>query len=457
MITLKFKYTASKEFYDYLKLIRNEYTNVIRFAYNRFYDNLDTKEIKPLVNYLNNISNLNSRILDTAIIEAKGMYSSDIELEKNKLCIFGGKSNFIKRAKNIISKEEYSNKKLRSIQFQGDIATNGNRHIEIYLESLSFLFKLNKKKFNLEILTPKKNIKKTLENIQKYSSKKLFSYGIKLDAEYIYLTYDKPELLKVIETHEPETVSYSILNPKLKQGRILGIDLNPNYVGLAIIDFKNDEFKVIHKQMYKLNGLTDSSGFKSSHPKSIYKNNKLKHETLEISKSIISLCKHFKVQYCILEELKMESNDKKKGKNYNRLCNNKWDRNLIINQLKNNIPCLGVKIYEVTAAYSSYIGNLQYNSYDCVNAAIEIARRGFQYKIGRNKDMYFPLFNIKSKFLHHWKETENSLTNEYKWISTCSNIKNSKERYRVSLDECDPYKGFKFKSYKSSVNCYTFY
>ena len=81
----------------------------------------------------------------------------------------------------------------------------------------------------------------------------------------------------------------------------MGIDLNPNYIGLSILEFKNNNYEVIRSQCYDISKLTDKYG----------NHNKLKYETIEITNKIINLANHYKVKHIMIEELNIKSKDNK--------------------------------------------------------------------------------------------------------------------------------------------------
>ncbi len=84
-----------------------------------------------------------------------------------------------------------------------------------------------------------------------------------------------------------------------------------------------------------------------------------------------------------------------------------------------------------------------------MNASLEIARRGYQVIILKTKQFY-PVFSLKDRWKKHFEEVED-------WKKLFKVLKNSKVRYRVSLEECKvPYKVFQFYSIKSKVKCYNF-
>jgi len=135
----------------------------------------------------------------------------------------------------------------------------------------------------------------------------------------------------------------------------------------------------------------------------------------------------------------------------NRKNKNLWKRELFINNLTKRLNIEGIKLYLVNPAYSSFIGNIMYDYTDAVNASIEIARRGFEYRIKKNKTGFYPKVDVK----HQWKEMATSFND---WKKFFIEVKNLKLKYRVSLDEC--LHKFNFQqnsSHKSLVLNYVFY
>ena len=72
--------------------------------------------------------------------------------------------------------------------------------------------------------------------------------SIRLNNEYIWITYDE------------KLLSNSMKYSELKDNRVMGLDLNPNYIGLSVIEFdKEDKFNVLYKQVFDLKALTDKN------------------------------------------------------------------------------------------------------------------------------------------------------------------------------------------------------
>jgi hypothetical protein len=162
-------------------------------------------------------------------------------------------------------------------------------------------------------------------------------------------------------------------------------------------------------------------------------------------------------EYISIEKLNMNAKDHKKGRDNNSLLNNKFLRNLFTEQLMKRSELNNIKLFKVGAYYSSYIGNLQYNYFDPINASIEMARRGYETQVLKNYNNFYPeQISIKNKLIDQWKESIDLGT--YKnWIELCKFIKNSKLRYRVSLEETSQiFNVLRSGSTKSRVSLYNF-
>ena len=147
-----------------------------------------------------------------------------------------------------------------------------------------------------------------------------------------------------------------------------------------------------------------------------------------------------------------KSSDKGQGKNFNRLCNNVWDRSLISNKLLMLSNIYSYELVEVNPVYSSFIGNLVYGDEttpDMVAASIEIARRGYKKY---EKNWFYPVFNIDC-LDEQWKQT---LAGVKDWKNSFLQIKNSKVKYRVLLNDIVQNAVFSKFNRKSKVTIYSF-
>ena len=434
MITIKLPYISDTNLFE----ISKQYSIVVRYSYNRFLENKSEKDIRLLCKSLNTIDKLNSWVVQCAILDAKALHKRF----QNKKVIFGGKLNFINKLKNKITKEEFLTKRLFPVNIQGEETKKGNRSFKLdVIENNQIIFKLNKNDhITLKLPKLRNNIKKELFKLQQLNevkSKEIgYTYTVRFDLNNIYISFEE---FKHIET-------------KLDKNRYIGIDINPDTIGISILD----SGEIIHTQEFSLktifNKITNSK-LSSDSDKMKYYQNKLKFETFEISKAISNLAKYYNCYSVYVEDLNFKPKvDNKHNKMGNRKNKNLWKRELFISNLQKRLNIFNIKLYSVNPAYSSFVGNMQHDYTDAVNASIEIARRGYEYRILENTNKFYPSFEVK----HQWKEMATSFSD---WKKFFGEIKNSKLKYRVSLEDCrKSYRVFQQNStVKSMILNYIFY
>lgn len=391
-----------------------EFNSIARFSFNRFQEGLKEKEVRSKVNEL--FKN-NCWFNQCAIKVGQQLFKK----HKDKHIIFGGKSLMVKYLKKLITKDEYSKAKLLPINIQGEACKKGNRLFNFDLMNSKLELKLSKKNHQeIEFYKPNKNQFRELSKIQELVDNKQLTLTVSLNNEYIWLTFDE-SLLEIQEKFKD-----------LKKARVLGIDLNPNYIGLSILEFnKNDEFKIIHKQVFDLSALNITSKKSSEDKSSKYLTNKRKFELIQVCYEINKLINYWKCSKLCIEDLKIKSSDKKHGRTFNRLCNNVWNRKLVVNKLKMLSVIYGYELVEVNPVYSSFIGNLLYgseNTPDMIASSIEIGRRGYKKF---SKGWFYPIFNVDN-LNEQWKQTLSGIED---WKSAFKEVKKSKLKYRFQLIE----------------------
>ena len=393
------------------------YNDVYRYAYNRFRSRLKEIDVRAKCNEIWK-GQLNSWLLQCAIKDAGAL---NARLGDKKV-VFGGKHNLKQFLKGLISKAEYKENKQIPICSQGEMLHNGNRMFEFRFAEGSITFKISKMK-HIEITLPTfhKNLNGELLALQSLIDQKKATVSVKISRDRIWLTYDESLL------SEPTGFEY------LKKNRIMGIDLNPNYIGVSILDFaKDNTFKVVHKQVFDLSLLSKKSNKSSDDNSSVYLTNKRTFELIEICHKIKDLIGEWHCAKLAIEDLNIKSSNKGKGRCFNRLCNNVWKKNLVVDKLKMLGNVYGFELVEVMPQYSSTIGNVQYGddrTPDMVAASIEIARRGFKKF---EKGWFWPKLDVDS-LNEQWKQT---LAGIKDWKEAHQKIKNSGLKYRVPLLDC---------------------
>ena len=440
MQTIKIKYTIN----DNDKLLLNDYIKQYNHVYRVAFNNLQShkkNKLSELTN-LNNIDLLDSWFIQSANYEVKTLY----KLVGDKKVIFGGRKNFIKRCQHKISYDEYNSYRFQPLcsygeKKSGTKTVHGNRKFKLSDDLTFITLKLKERKIKI-------NLPKYLHSNIKYILKHIYTHQVlddtpityKISFNYVYIQFDESIILNK--------------NNKLDkiQNRVLSLDLNPNYIGWSIVDWKSEsEFDVIKSGVYSIKKLNDkdfnlkNKGYSSDSNERKYISNKRNFEVIQIVKNIVNKSIYYKCQLISIEDLNIKLGDFNKGKRFNKLVNNSWCRNTFVNNLTKRCNIHNIKLLKVKPEYSSFIGNLLYRSLnlpDMVLASIEIGRRGYEFYnqyISKTKEIKkniirpdLNMFNklyIKSLEEFNLQPTYKDLVELYYFF------KKSKMMYRLSIDQ----------------------
>lgn len=342
---------------------------------------------------------LDSWFQQSAVKNGIGMFKSDQEFGRTGR-IFGGKRNLIKRAKGLLSRDKWKQKRLFPLYIIGESQSRGNRKFEFYENHV--IFKPFKgRRIRIDLPNMKKNWAKIWEQAVKLANEKQLPITVSLTTDFISFSFD--------ETLVKQEIKKSL---KPIKNRYAGIDLNPNYIGISVFDGT----KLIETKLFSLKLLT----WKNS-PAS-----KLEHETREIGHAIGRWLQHLRVDKLFIEKLEFKQGDKGQDRNFNRLTQNQWKKITL-----RSILAKYFKLYEINAAYSSTIGNILHPELpDPIAASTEITQRGYRLVILKNTQFY-PALPSLSYLEELWKQTEIPLVSSWKELHSW--VKNSKVKYRVPI------------------------
>lgn len=371
MVTLRLKYTT-ENYERVVEMIRN-YNSIFGLCYNFMFKNpkASTKCILEYVNTKNNIF-LDTYFKNGAIYDAK----TEIVQLKDKKMVFGGLNLFKKRCEHKIGQDEFRLKRLRPLTVVGAAYNNGNCKFQI-VDKDTILFKPSRNEhFTLNLFNQGKNYKKRLNRLKYIQDNRLAPLTYKLGLNCVYITYD----YNVFEQLEPVRVIYN---------RQLAIDLNPNYIGYTVVDWKDDKtYKIVDAGVKSIKPLNDveyelkRKKLPSNSIERQYVRRKRKHEVVEVAHELVKLAKHYRCELFVVEKLTIKSSNKGNGKHFNKLCNNQWCRNLLTNVITKLCIPLKITYLEVVPDYSSFVGNLVYRNEklpDMCLASLEISRRGYEF------------------------------------------------------------------------------
>lgn len=450
MITLKIKYTTTENGLNLIKEYREQYSSVLHYAYNRRYEGVSEKDVEHQINSLNNIPLIKSYLKHCAVKNATQL----IKYIDKKQLIFGGKKNFIDRCKGKITKDEFLNKRLSKLFIVGETNQHGNRMVVINDDLLSFTFKPTRKdRIVLNIDGRYKRYKSILNKLHHLQKDKQIPITYQLDNDYVYLTYN-------------ETLLNQYADYKPIKNRIFAIDLNPNYIGWSVVDWKSSsKFEVVKSGVISIKDINDIDfglkGKSSESKERIYIDNKRAFETYEISKLLVDTAKYYRCEVFGLEELNIKSKDNARGNHYNKLVNNIWNRTKLVNNIKKRCNIHSIRVMLAKPSYSSFVGNFLFRDLklpDMVLASIEIGRRCYEFKTqyidktkDKRKNIILPdVDDFNDRYIKSLEEF--NIPGEIKDLVEIYNfLKKSKSRYRLSLDELNHLEFSRCFSNKSKV------
>lgn len=451
MQSIYFKYCISDEYKKYIDDTCTQYGNMLRCAYNYIKKNgYNKKELNIYLSTLNNLELVQDSYTKVCCgMQVKGLYKQN----PNKL-IFGGKKSFFDRMKGLITKEEYKeNRKIYWIV--GEAEFKSNRKFWINKDLKSFVFRPNRHlHIELRIDGLYKKYKKILERLYQAQELKEIPITYTLTNEYISLSFDE----SILKEEEYKSIA----------NRIFGIDMNPNYIGYSVVDWKSsNEFKVIESGTISIKEINDKDfalkgkGLSSKSKEHIYLTNKRHYETFEISKRLVNLAKHYQCEYLSLEKIDMKPNNTGQGKKTNKLINGCWNRERFVSNIKKRCNIIGIGVQEVAPQYSSFVGNILYrelNRPDMELASIEIGRRCYEFVhqyIKKDRDIKK---NIVTPSFSDFKDRIDKSLEEFgiqgevtDLVELYKLLKKSGHKYRLSLNQL----GLEFSrcfSKKSLVN-----
>ena len=387
------------------------YSSSVRLAFNRYQDGLSEKEVYAAVS---KCFHFNCWLVQSAVYEGNVLF----KVNGIKHILFGGQRNLKQYLKGLITKEQFKYNRLLPVCSVGAKNFQGNRLFFFDLPNNRVVYKPSRGvRKEIQFCPVKKKLAQELAKVQELAEQKKMPVTVKFTDKHLFLTYD-------------ESLIYNEAYKGLKHNRVLGIDMNPNYIGVSVIEFDRvDEFKVLHKEVYDLTRLTKPSGKASTDKNSKFLTNKLKHETIAIAHKINRLVDYWKCNKLAIEDLSIKPANQSKGRNLNRLCNNKWERQLFVNKLKMLANIHRYELIEVNPAYSSIVGNFAYGSPDTpdmVAASIEIARRAYKKF---EKGWFYPRYHVETPN-EQWKQTLDGVKS---WKKLFLKVKETKLKYRFLL------------------------
>ncbi len=326
------------------------YSSAKRFAYNRFLEKKDLKDVRNLTSQ--KYPALNSRYMKDAVQEAKQLYS---RFGDQKI-IFGSRKLWDKITTNKVSKEDWRLARDGYLYSRGDKAKIGNSNLRLVPQSDgSLLLRISSGKARTwlwaKVWLPKKHV----------------------SAMIFLLISGDPYSVRLIQKKKQTEIhiSWKEKDPEaqhlLKNGAI-GVDVNPNVVSWASV---SSDGNLVESGSIKNNRINHANCGKRH------------YDIWKIAEEIVSLAIQ---RNCgiVIENLSFNGN-KSREKSYNKkknrvLSNFTWRQLLLAIEAK--AIRSGVQVRRVNPAFISIIGRLKYMIDIPVHeaAALCVAHRGLWHK-----------------------------------------------------------------------------
>jgi hypothetical protein len=285
-------------------------------------------------------------------------------------------------------KTQWRENRLRNFYSVGSARDRGNVFFDFDFNNNEIIFKPNRNTSIDIAIKPTKSQKKELKQLQTLIDLKEIPVTVYLSSDKINITfsserlnnfdfkendYKKEKKNKSDEEKKHLWIKYKKEQEQRKMfGKLsdvyCGIDLNPEYIGIAI----RNKSKILHTECYDLSEILENT--KDNNTETI------RYNLAHIYKDIFSICSHYKVSNFVTEELSFK-HDETQPKSFKRKTQNLWCREFQVELIQKYTERLGIIHLEVNPAYSSFVGNMMYECFDPVAASLEICRRGMiKYK-----------------------------------------------------------------------------
>ncbi|MBD9538959.1 hypothetical protein IB276_05825 [Ensifer sp. ENS04] len=334
----------------YSAAVRSAYANAVAHGVAR-----KQKELRGLVKARHAGGIVDAWVLHCATLEGMDLRRA----RPDGKMVFGTRAGLERRRKGLIGRDEWRAMRIRPFCSRGDKQFLGNRHFRLALDARTCLFQMYGRKVELDLVAMTGNAGVVLRQAAALAAKKKINLTFRIDATRLHVTIDPDDLPAHPQRRRP-------VNPL--PGRTLGIDLNPNWIGIAAAANTKDpgsveSTKLLDHALVKLDLDKDASP-------------ELVRETLAaVCDRAISMARKHRCGTIVLEKGLGKLRSSGRSRSLNRLLNY-WARTVFVAMLTRRARLAGIDVLEVWAGYSSTIGNLAFDAPDACASASEIARRG---------------------------------------------------------------------------------
>lgn len=311
--------------------------------------------------------------------------------------VFGGKDNLLRRSKGLISAEEWRAMRLRPLLSLGDKTYKGNRHFRLSPDARRCTVRVYGRSVALALPELNGIWGKLLPMVARLAAAGEINVTFRL-GKTLDVTFDELDLRRLppgltLQAADdaargerkargrPRGTNYAPppnrweeevrpVHPEWRapvlavHNRALGIDLNPNWVGITVVS-STGALGATEVLDYRLITLDLPQ----------YASNEVVREVLSgVVNQALSLARAWNVGVIGVEDGLGKLRSGGKSRSLNRLINF-WARNALLSILERRCALAGLAVRRVWAGYSTIIGNTAFAIPDACASAAEIARR----------------------------------------------------------------------------------
>lgn len=353
MQTISVPYSCSEDDYAFVREVRRIYSAAVRTAYANA-KGRKQKDLRDLVK-----SRFAGAVVDSWTLHCATLEGMDLRKAKpDGKMVFGTRGGLEHRRKGLISRDEWREMRIRPLCSRGDKGLHGNRHFRLALDGRSCVFRMYRQDVRLDLAAMTGNAAKVLRQAAALAAAKKINVTFRIDAKKLHVTVNPDDLPDHPERMRPVAAI---------GGRAVGIDLNPNWIGLVAVENASDLSRLdltkpLEHQLVKPDIPSAAS-------------TETVRETLAaVCDRAISLARKHRCGLIALDQGLGKLRSWGRRTRYREL--NYWSRAIFVAMLTRKARLAGIEVVKVWSAYSTTIGNLAFDLPDACAAGAEIARRG---------------------------------------------------------------------------------
>jgi len=324
--------------------------------------------------------------------------------------VFGGKSELLRRQKGLISSDEWRERRHgRALEIIGDRTRKGNRHFTLSQDASTCDIKFLGHAVSIRLRTMVGKHGALLRAVALLADAGQMSLHFSITAKTLNVTFDEMDLrklppgktledLKIAEQgasrkgrkRKDPTTHYAAnrvkhlnerpVHPEWRDAvpvvttRALGLDLNPQYVGVSIIEATGnpqdaDNVRILDHRLHyiAIPFAADAANMTSA--------------LANVAGQVVNMARAWNCGLIVHEDGlgKLAWSKKSRG---NDQTVNYWSRNALIGGLTRRCKLADIKFMSIWGGYSTTIGNMLFDLPDACASAAEIARRGYASTCG---------------------------------------------------------------------------